>query len=181
LLILFIKEQEICLIFLRDFIDLDLHSFSFLKTKELPMRQRSFYRTFYSAFLILLLFVNTIAQFQLGSQGLTNAVAPTINTTTRIAPGASRGIPLRFLSRIGGVAFDGAAMPAGGMKVSNLQINYMPQNEDGKRLSVKLNTTQVNAPVYDCSLSLSQNLRTLLIPLVSRSLENSLTKRKNWK
>jgi hypothetical protein len=59
---------------------------------------------------------------------------------------------LSFVGRVGGVAFDSVAMPAGGVVVNTLTLNYSPGKRDGERLSVTINGQTVSASIYDWQL-----------------------------
>ena len=89
------------------------------------------------------------AQLQLGGTNMTVSRASTLNMPISV----SRGVALRsFAMRVGGVAFDRTARPAPGTTVNALGIRYDPTAEDGRRLLVTMNGTEVRPSLPDWQL-----------------------------
>ncbi|MGH7598366.1 MAG: hypothetical protein ACREOI_18575, partial [bacterium] len=51
-----------------------------------------------------------------------------------------------YVSGVGGVAFDGVAMPMAGLQIDSLRLVYNPELEDGNRLTVLINGQTCGAP-----------------------------------
>ncbi len=89
------------------------------------------------------------AQLQLGGTNMTVSRASSLNMPISV----SRGVALRsFAMRVGGVAFDRSARPAAGTAINSLAIRYDPTEEDGRRLLVTLNGTEVHPVLPDWQL-----------------------------
>lgn len=106
-------------------------------------------RAFCFFFVVLLLWINVPAQLQLGPQRLLSVPAPTLKNRTRLSVGLGRR---GFVGRIGGVAFDETAKPTKDFVVSNIDLKYSPDKQDGKRLAVNVNGQSVSADIYDWQL-----------------------------
>lgn len=108
-----------------------------------------------SLFICVFLFLTGVyAQGALGPQRLLRLPAPTLRNRTRLSVGMPRvGRPrIAFVGRVGGVAFDSVAKPAGGLTVNTLQLSYSPSKRDGERLSLTINGQAITAPIYDWQL-----------------------------
>lgn len=103
-------------------------------------------------FVFLLASVYSIGQLTLGEATLSYVKAKALLRSESLST-ALRGVSgVRYLGRVGGVAFDKVAMPAEGLTISSLQLNYSSFREDGKRFTVTLNGNEVQADIYDWEL-----------------------------
>jgi hypothetical protein len=106
------------------------------------------------------------------------------------APSLIENIPMEiginnplFLSGVGGVSFDQVALPATGLTISSLQMNYNKNTDDGSRLELTINNKSVavylpdwlliplskyaQSPYYSCV--------TIFGKLNNKTLENLVT------
>ena len=90
------------------------------------------------------------AQLQLGNTNMAVSRASSLNMPISI----SRGVAMRsFAMRVGGVAFDRTARPVPGTDVRSLDISYDPAADDGRRLVVMINGTEVRPFLPDWQLA----------------------------
>jgi len=59
---------------------------------------------------------------------------------------------LSFVSRVGGVSFDGVAAPADGTTVSSFNLKYDPNEADGQRLKIVVNNESYTSDLPDWQL-----------------------------
>lgn len=91
----------------------------------------------------------SIAQLTLGEATLSYAKAKPLLRSESIITAVKN---VRYLSKVGGVAFDKVAQPEDGLAVNNLQLQYNSLQEDGKRFSVNINGSPSAIPLYDWEL-----------------------------
>lgn len=97
--------------------------------------------------LFLLSWTNVFAQLGLGPNGLINEPAPTL-----VDPGhIDLGKP-GYVGKVGGIAFGAMAMPAEGLKFTNVSLDYRPKEQDGNRLWITVDGQRFPAPIYDWQL-----------------------------
>src|ERR1044072_6895397 len=114
------------------------------------MKTRIFNRTLGVLLSVLLVVISIPAQDALGPNKLLAPPAPTLGGTMSLSRVFKAGRPmLGYVGRIGGVAFDGVAAPADGLKVDNLTLAYSPTRDDGSRLVLGVNGESVETSLYD--------------------------------
>jgi hypothetical protein len=117
------------------------------------MKTRIFNRTLGVLLSVLLVVISIPAQDALGPIKLTAPPAPTLQRTASLRRVFRAGRPmLGYVGRVGGVAFDGEASPADGLKVDNLTLAYSPTRNDGNRLALGVNGQAVETSLYDWQL-----------------------------
>jgi len=100
-------------------------------------------------FLILLLSLSVYAQMQLGRATLLHAKAPALMNPMHLSSGLSNP---GFVSGVGGVVFDAVASPNENITLDNLQMDYLPEEADGKRLVLNINGQNIETHIYDWQL-----------------------------
>lgn len=113
------------------------------------MRTRVFNRIISICLTTILLCISVPAQMEFGGRVVGTAPTPHLRSQTRLRIGVRRP---SFVFRIGGVAFDGVAIPAADLSIKQLGLNYAQNNKDGERLLLKLNGERIAAPIYDWQL-----------------------------
>jgi hypothetical protein len=92
------------------------------------------------------------AQIQLGKLSFADVPAPMLSNPTRLKAGVRS---LRFVGKVGGVAFGGTAVGKDDLKI--IALEYIPENIDGRRLQVTVKAkdgeqTKVTPKIYDWEL-----------------------------
>lgn len=117
------------------------------------MKTRIFNRTLGVLLSVLLVVISIPAQDALGPNKLLAPPAPTLGRVASLGRVFRAGRPmLGYVGRIGGVAFDGVAAPANGLKIDNLTLAYSPTRDDGSRLVLGVNGESVETSLYDWQL-----------------------------
>jgi hypothetical protein len=113
------------------------------------MRTKLLNRVISSFLTIILLCISVPAQLEFGGRSLGTARTSHLRSQTRLRIGVRRP---SFVFRVGGVAFDGVAIPAADLSIRQLGLNYARNNKDGERLSLTFNGQKIAAPIYDWQL-----------------------------
>lgn len=117
------------------------------------MKTRIFSRTLGVLLSILLVVMSIPAQDALGPNRLLAPPAPTLQRSASLGRVFRAGRPsIGYVGRVGGVAFDGVASPANGLKIDTLTLAYSPTRDDGNRLVLGVNGEAVETSLYDWQL-----------------------------
>jgi len=117
------------------------------------MKTRIFNRAVGILLSAFLLCASIPAQDALGPNRFLNPPAPTLRSAASLSRVFRAGRPLLgYVGRVGGVAFDGVASPANGLKIDSLTLSYSPTRNDGNRLVLGLNGKSEETSLYDWQL-----------------------------
>ena len=95
------------------------------------MKNRILKRTLGILLCAFFLCTSVPAQLALGPERMRTVPAPTLRNRTRLPTGLRR---ISFVGKVGGVAFDAVASPAGGLIIDDLSLSYSNAKTDGERL-----------------------------------------------
>jgi hypothetical protein len=119
---------------------------------SLNVRWQSMLVLMLSALTVLLPFTSS-AEMKLGPYTFAQAPAKQLEIRTSLEDGLRSH---RFISNVGGVAFEGVAVPNGKEQVDEVRLSYDPVKQDGERLTVTLCRGRVkrslSVDVYDWQL-----------------------------
>ena len=102
--------------------------------------------------LLLTAFSPSLADLQLGSMSLSYAEPKKLATTDPLRKSLGSKPRMRFVGRVGGVAFDGTAKPENGLNPKSIDLGYDHTAPDGQRLLVTLDGKKIKAPLPDWQL-----------------------------
>lgn len=125
---------------------------------------RSLGSKFIAILLLLTMLATSLADITLGKKSFDYAAAKPLKTTIPLNVNLGRAPAMRFVGRVGGVAFDSLARPEKeGDGPKSIELFYDPAQPDGKRLLLKLDGEETTTDIYDWEL----------IPIVQYANSNS--------
>jgi len=112
------------------------------------------WRTRLSAWVLLLCSICTALTdtYDFGPASLSHMQARKLETRIPLDKNLAKAPKIRFVGKVGGVAFDAVAEPATEFAVKSLSMIYDAAQPDGQRLVLKMNGKAVTAPLHDWQL-----------------------------
>ncbi|HRJ09542.1 MAG TPA: hypothetical protein PK490_12880 [Prosthecobacter sp.] len=93
-----------------------------------------------------------LSEITLGSTSCSYLPAKSLKTTTQLSSVLASSPRIRFVGKVGGVAFDAVAVPDSGLVIKSLSLDLDTARPDGSRLVLTVNGRPVKTRIHDWEL-----------------------------